>query len=108
MKKTTLLPPVAQKRTDVTRVHGRSLADDYRWLRKKDSPEVRKYLTAENDYTRAMMKPSEGLQKKLYREMLGRIKETDTEVPYKDGSYYYYSRTRKGQQYRIYCRKHQI
>ena len=106
MKKTTLLPPVAQKRTHVTRVHGRSLADDYRWLRKKDSPEVRKYLTAENDYTRAMMKPSEGLQKKLYREMLGRIKETDTEVPYKDGSYYYYSRTRKGQQYRIYCRKH--
>ena len=106
MKKTTLLPPVAQKRTHVTRVHGRSLADDYRWLRKKDSPAVRKYLAAENDYTRAMMKPSEGLQKKLYREMLGRIKETDTEVPYKDGSYYYYSRTRKGQQYRIYCRKH--
>ena len=106
MKKTTLLPPVAQKRTHTTRVHGKSLADDYWWLREKDSPEVRKYLAAENDYTRAMMKPSEGLQKKLYREMLARIKETDTEVPYKDGAYYYYSRTRKGQQYRIYCRKH--
>jgi len=106
MKKPTLLPPVAHKRTHVTNVHGRSLADDYRWLRDKDSPEVQTYLNAENAYTRAMMKPSEALQKKLYREMLARIKETDTEVPYKDGEYYYYSRTRKGQQYRIYCRKH--
>jgi oligopeptidase B len=66
---------------------------------------VRAYLEAENAYTRAMMKPSEALQKNLYREMLGRIKETDTEVPYRDGDFYYYSRTRKGQQYRIYCRK---
>lgn len=106
MKNSTLLPPVAQKHTRLTRAHGRSLADDYSWLREKDSPEVRKYLNAENAYTQAMMKPSEGLQKKLYREMLARIKETDTEVPYKDGAYYYYSRTQKGQQYRVFCRKH--
>jgi len=106
MKKHALLPPVAPKRPHATKVHGKSLSDDYRWLRDKDSPEVRTYLNAENAYTRAMMKPSESLQKKLYREMLARIKETDTEVPYKDGAYFYYSRTRKGQQYRIYCRKH--
>ena len=104
-KKSNLLPPIARKRTHVTHTHGRSLADDYHWLREKTSPDVRKYLSAENAYTQAMMKPSEGLQKKLYREMLSRIKETDTEVPYRDGAYYYYSRTRKGQQYRIYCRK---
>jgi oligopeptidase B len=79
--------------------------DDYHWLREKDSPEVRAYLGAENAYTRAMMRPSEPFQKKLYREMLARIKETDTEVPYRDGRFYYYSRTRKGRQYRIYCRK---
>ena len=106
MKKSNLLPPVARKRAHVTHVHGRSLTDDYHWLREKASSEVRKYLNAENAYTQAMMKPSEGLQKKLYREMLSRIRETDTEVPYKDGAYYYYSRTRKGQQYRVYCRKH--
>jgi len=105
MKKSNLLPPIAQKRTHVTHTHGRSLSDDYHWLREKASPDVRAYLSAENAYTQAMMKPSEGLQKKLYREMLSRIKETDTEVPYRDGAYYYYSRTRKGQQYRIYCRK---
>ncbi|MGH8677560.1 MAG: S9 family peptidase, partial [Burkholderiales bacterium] len=60
---------------------------------------------AENAYTRAMMKPSQALQGELYREMLSRIKETDTEVPYREGGYFYYSRTRKGMQYRILCRK---
>jgi oligopeptidase B len=105
MTKKIPLPPVAAKHPHVSQVHGRTLSDDYHWLREKESPEVRAYLNAENAYTRAMMKPSEALQKKLYREMLGRIKETDTEVPYKDGDFYYYSRTRQGRQYRIYCRK---
>jgi oligopeptidase B len=99
------LPPLAPKHRHVKQVHGRRLRDDYHWLRNKDSAQVRSYLDAENAYTEAMMKPSEALQKKLYREMLARIKETDTEVPYKDGGYFYYSRTAKGSQYRIYCRK---
>ena len=30
------------------------------------------------------------MQKKLYDEMLGRVKETDVEVPYKEGDYFYY------------------
>src|ERR1700687_1729657 len=37
--------------------------------------------------------------------MLGRIKETDLSVPYRQGGYVYYSRTEKGKQYPIYCRK---
>ena len=51
------------------------------------------------------MKPTEAFQKTLYDEMLGRIKETDLSVPYRDGGWFYYSRTEKGQQYPIYCRK---
>jgi len=105
MTKNTPLPPIAPRHPHFKRVHNRRLRDDYDWLRNKQSPEVLAYLKAENAYTKAMMKPSEALQDKLYREMLGRIKETDTEVPYKDGEYFYYSRTRKGRQYRIYCRK---
>jgi oligopeptidase B len=105
MTKKVQVPPIATKHPRISQIHGRTLSDDYYWLREKESPEVRAYLTAENSYTRAMMKPSEALQKKLYREMLGRIKETDTEVPYRDGDFFYYSRTRKGRQYRTYCRK---
>jgi oligopeptidase B len=98
-------PPAAARRPHVVKVHGVELTDDYHWLRERDQPEVRAYLEAENAHVRAMMKPSVPLQRRLYREMLGRIKESDVEVAYRDGRFYYYSRTRKGQQYRIYCRK---
>ncbi len=37
--------------------------------------------------------------------MLSRIKETDENVPYKRGEYFYYSRTETGKQYSIYARK---
>ena len=41
------------------------------------------------------MKHTEALQQKLYDEMLGRIKETDLSVPYRDNGYWYYNRTEK-------------
>src|SRR3989440_386380 len=37
--------------------------------------------------------------------MLGRIKETDLTVPYRNNGYWYYNRTEEGKPYRIYCRK---
>jgi oligopeptidase B len=45
------------------------------------------------------------LQQKLYTELLGRIKQTDTNVPYHLGDYFYYTRTEEGKQYPIFCRK---
>jgi oligopeptidase B len=98
-------PPVARKvpRTEV--VHGDTRVDDYFWMRDKKNPEVAAYLEAENAYTDAVMAPTQPLQDALYKEMLGRIKETDVNVPYRKGGYFYYSRTEQGQQYPIYCRK---
>ena len=78
-------PPVAKVVPHVTEVNGHKMVDNYFWLRDKPNPEVRAYLEAENVYTDAVMKPTEGFQKKLYDEMLGRIKETDVEVPYREG-----------------------
>src|SRR6266850_541010 len=98
-------PPVAKKAPKTTEINGRKMVDNYFWLREKQNPEVRAYLDSENVYTDAVMKPTEGLQKKLYDEMLGRIKETDVEVPYKEGGYFYYVRTEAGKQYAIRCRK---
>jgi oligopeptidase B len=98
-------PPVAKKAPKTTEINGRTMVDNYFWLRDKKNPEVKAYLEAENAYTDAVMKPTEGLQKKLYDEMLSRIKETDIEVPYKEGDYFYYSRTEAGKQYQIHCRK---
>lgn len=85
--------PVAPKIPHVRALHGDRFEDDYFWLREKTNPEVTKYLEAENAYTSAIMKPLEGLQDTLYKEMLARIKQTDLSVPARDGDYLYYSRT---------------
>ena len=98
-------PPVAKKEPKVTEINGHKLVDNYFWLRDKKNPEVAAYLEAENAYTDAVMKPTEPLQNKLYDEMLSRIKETDVEVPYKEGGYFYYLRTEAGKQYGIRCRR---
>ncbi len=102
---TVPLPPVAKKDPHVTEVNGRKLVDNYFWLREKENPEVRAYLEAENVYADAVMKPTEEFQKKLYDEMLSRVKETDVEVPYREGEYFYYTRTEAGKQYPIWCRR---
>jgi oligopeptidase B len=98
-------PPVAKKVHTENHINGGALVDDYRWLREKPNPEVARYLVAENAYTDAVMKPTEALQKKLYDEMVSHIKETDVNVPYKEGDYFYYSRWEAGKQYQIFARK---
>jgi oligopeptidase B len=99
------VPPAAKKIPKVQELHGESFVDDYFWLRDKSNPEVVKYLEAENAHTAAAMKALEPLQDTLYKELLGRIKETDLSLPQKDGAFYYYSRTEQGKQYPIHCRK---
>jgi oligopeptidase B len=98
-------PPVAKILPHTTDVLDHTMTDNYAWLREKTNPEVRAYLEKENAYTDSIMKPTEALQQKLYDEMLGRIKETDVEVPYREGDYFYYTRTEAGKQYVIRCRK---
>jgi oligopeptidase B len=98
-------PPVAKAVPVTSEVHGERRRDEYRWLRDKEDPDVRAYLEAENAYVDAVMKPTEAFQQALYAEMLERIQETDENVPYRLGGYFYYSRTEQGKQYPIYCRK---
>lgn len=98
-------PPVAARKPRVTQIHGYTLTDDYFWLREKGSPEVTRYLEAENAYTEAVMKGTKPFQEALYNEMLGRIKQTDLSVPSRIGGYFYYSRTEEGKQYPYMCRR---
>lgn len=101
----TLRPPMTEKKTKTTKIHNDSMVDDYFWLREKSNPEVVAHLEAENAYAEAAMKPTAALQDKLYKEMVGHIKETDRSVPYQWGGYFYYTRTEEGKQYPINCRK---
>jgi len=85
--------------------HGHIRIDNYYWLRERENPEVIAYLEAENAYTDSMMRHTEDLQEKLYKEIVARIKQTDVSVPYKQDGYFYYTRFEEGKEYPIYCRK---
>jgi oligopeptidase B len=98
-------PPMAEKKPKTTNIHGVTLVDDYFWIREKTNPAVLAHLQAEDAYAQAMMKHTVPLQEKLYNEMLSHIKQTDTNVPYRWGNHFYYTRTEEGKQYPIFCRK---
>ncbi len=98
-------PPAAEKIRTELNAHGQTRIDDYYWLRERDNPRVSAYLQAENEYLKAMMKPTEALQETLYNEIVGRIKQTDMSVPYRTRGYYYYTRFEEGKEYPVYCRK---
>src|SRR5437899_9235042 len=88
-----LAAPMPEKQPHVREIHGYKLVDNYYWLRERQNPAVIKHLEAENAFTERAMAPLKPLQESLYKEMLGRIKQTDLSVPTRNGPYLYYSRT---------------
>jgi len=98
-------PPLAPTVAHVVHWHGQEVSDPWYWLREKGSAPVLGYLQAENAYTEAMTAGLRAFSDRLYEEMLGRIQQTDLDVPVRKGSWYYYSRTVQGQQYPIRCRR---
>jgi oligopeptidase B len=98
-------PPVARVVPKVDTLHGDVLVDNYAWLRDKSDSAVIRYLEAENAYTEAMTRHTATVRDSLYKEILGRTKETDASPPYREGGYWYYTRTEAGKAYPIYCRR---
>ncbi|HZN14098.1 MAG TPA: S9 family peptidase [Acidimicrobiales bacterium] len=106
-KSTSATAPRAPARPTTLTAHGDDRVDPWFWLRDREDPEVLAYLEAENDYTKAALGHTEGLQAKLYDEIVARIQETDLSPPVRKGEWWYYSRTVEGLQYGINCRKFQ-
>ena len=81
--------------------------DEYYWLRDdaRKNPEMLAYLNAENAYVDASMKALKPLENTLYDEIVGRIKQDDSSVPYRERGYWYYSRFETGQDYPIHARR---
>jgi oligopeptidase B len=87
------------------RLGDKTFEDDYFWLRNKGSPEVVRYLEAENAYTDAKTERLKPLVEKLYAEGLARLQENDTTAPVPFRGWLYYDRTREADQYPVHCRK---
>ena len=100
-------PPVAAKKPfQVTSPNG-AREDDYYWLRDdtRKNPEMLAYLNAENAYIDSVMAPTKPLQDTIYKEIVGRIKQDDSTVPYRKNGYYYYTRFETGADYPISARR---
>jgi oligopeptidase B len=97
--------PVAPRKPHVHVWHGEQFSDPWFWLREKGSKPVEDYLHAENAYTESMTKDLKPFSEAIYKELLGRIKQTDLSVPTRRGKFFYYNRTVEGLQYPIRCRK---
>jgi oligopeptidase B len=102
-----LAPPVAKIIPKVDTLLGQERVDPYFWLRDdtRSAPEVIGHLEAENRYTAAVMHHTEPLRRRLFTEMVGRMKETDLSVPELIDGAWYYTRTVKGKQYPMFCRR---
>jgi len=97
--------PVAARRPCVRRAHGECRQDPYAWLENIGDPDVIDHLRAENAYSEAMLEADRPLQETLFREFRSRLNEDDMSVPVADGGWLYYTRTRAGLEYPIYCRR---
>ncbi len=101
-------PPAAERRPfEVAAPHGATRQDEYHWLRddERASTDVLAYLEAENDYADAVVAPLAESRALLFEELVGRIKQDDSSVPYKYKDYWYYTRFEEGQQYPIHARR---
>lgn len=101
-------PPVAAKRPhEVKAPFGATRNDPYYWLRddKREDKDMLTYLAAENAYADSLLAPTKAVQEKLYGEIVGRIKQDDSDVPYRKNGYFYYTRFEAGQDYAIVARR---
>ena len=107
MPKSAPVPPIASVRPHVVESPHGSRTDEYYWLRDdtRTDPDVIGYLEAENAYKAAMTAHTEALEEKVYGEIVGRIKQDDSTVPYRLRGHWYYTRYETGQEYPVYARK---
>ncbi len=108
--------PQLRKKPEIKSCHNITWEDNYSWIhqknilevlkdKKKLNPEVKEYLTEENNYTEHHLKDTKNLQKELFDEIKGRIKLDDESLPYKDHTYEYWTKTTKEGNYSIKLRR---
>lgn len=99
MKISHLVPPVAPVKPFVLMAHGDKRIDSYFWLNDRTDKDVIDYLEAENDYTKQVLAPIDSLQNEIYEEIIARIQQNDSSVPFYLNDYFYQIRYAENLQY---------
>jgi oligopeptidase B len=86
--------------------HG-TRVDPYYWLRddEREDPDVLAYLAAENAYVERELADAKPLEDRLFEEIIARLQQDDSSVPFVLRGYWYYSRFETGQEHPIYARR---
>ena len=79
-------------------------ADPYAWMRDRDQPEMRAYLAAERAYYDQQTAPLQGLREELFAELAARLPPAEESVRWRQGAFWYFTRTVAGQQLKQFCR----
>jgi oligopeptidase B len=100
-------PPIAALKPHSVSSPFGARADPYYWLRDDDraNPEVLQYLNAENAYREQSMAAAKPLENTLYDEIIARLKQDDSSVPYLKNGYWYSTRFEPGKEHPIYVRR---
>jgi oligopeptidase B len=100
-------PPVAAVRPHVVASPHGERSDPYYWLRddERTNPEVLAYLAAENAYRERCTAPSKPFENALYEEIIARLKQDDSSVPYRLHGYWYHTRFEPGKEHPIFARR---
>jgi oligopeptidase B len=106
----TIKPPIAAVRPHAVKSpHGERI-DPYYWLRddERANPEVLAYLNEENTYRAHSMAPLKALEDALYEEIIARLKQDDSTVPYRRNGYWYSTRYEPGKEHPIFVRRKDV
>jgi len=100
-------PPVAPMRPHIVASPHGERADPYYWLRddERTNPEVLAYLAAENAYREQCSAPLKPFENSLYEEIIARLKQDDSTVPYRLHGYWYHTRFEPGKEHPIFARR---
>jgi len=100
-------PPVAAVRPHIVASPHGERVDPYYWLRddERTNPDVLAYLAAENAYRERSVAAAKPFENALYEEIISRVKQDDSSVPYRVHGYWYHTRFAPGQEHPIFGRR---
>ena len=100
-------PPIAERKPHSVPSPFGERIDPYYWLRddERKDPAVLAYLEAENAYLESRMAAAKPLENALYEEIVARLKQDDSTVPYRKNGYWHAVRYEPGKEHPIFIRR---
>ena len=95
-------PPVARTDAAKDNYFGTEVADPYRWLEDQQSPETRKWIDAENAYTRTVLDPLPG-REKLKKRLTELLNVDAYTTPVERNGRYFFTKRTAGQDQFVLC-----